>query len=298
MRYPTILYSRQEIAVRIGMSDDVLSFWIRQGLLKAVSGGAGKGSHRKFDLFQVNIAAVLAELRRFGVNIAILRVFAGLLQRGTALALRAECNFWGISDALDLAELIARFRAGDTILVSRHDVAGGYRPPGPYDDTDTWAEAHFRNARDEADIVEDVRRRGEDLRDDFEPIGAFASLIEADDITPLHLFFDLNHLAFRYVWEGHFSNWGDTGWVVVPNEADKLDIYRGAAGQDLLGQAGEEVRSGLFLGPSAIFRKVWGDGLQPLLIHERPPSEERRAARQRSRENSERLRKRQRKIDL
>lgn len=281
MQFSSNLLTRQQVASRAGLSDDVLSFWIKQGLLQATSGGVGRGSHRRFDIFQVNIAAVLAELRRFGVNVGILRRVAHMLQRGTALAIAAPCNFWGISDAVDLASLISRQRSGERLLVVRSEVEGA--PDGPrYGEAgDAWEARNFRRAETEGDVVTEFLR-SEDLHDAAEPIVSMAGAIAEDDILPLRLFVDLNHPAFRYVWDGHIAKWGDSGWILAPTADDGLDVFRGPAEHDLLGKDGLEVRSGLFLGPAAIFRSVWGNDLQPYLIHEAPPSEERRDARRRA----------------
>jgi hypothetical protein len=85
--YPVnISFSRKQIAQVVGTTDDVLGYWMREGLLVPTSGGSGKGSHRSFDYRQVHTAAILHELRGLGVNIAGLKWFASTIQRGITLA--------------------------------------------------------------------------------------------------------------------------------------------------------------------------------------------------------------------
>jgi len=292
MRYPDSLYTRQQLGELLGLADDVLNFWIRNGLLLASEGGQGRGSHRKFDLFQVNIGAVLAELRRYGVNIGVLRQLAAQLQRGTAIARSAECNFWALSDAARLARLLWRFREGQTILVDNPDRLPEPPPFAGRKEQDAYARSIYRHAQNEDDIIRDTAK-SEDLHDAFAPILALALSLDATDPLALELVIDLNHRAFRYVWdEDKISNWGDSEWVVVASGEEELDIYRAAKGTDPMEYADDEVRSGFYLAPGAIFHSVWGDRLQPLLIYEPPPSEERKAARANALANHAQLRAR------
>lgn len=279
MRYPDSLYTRQQLGELTSLSDDLLSFWIRQGLLIATEGGRGRGSHRKFDIFQVSIAAVLAELRRYGVNIGMLRQLADVLQRGTALARSAECNFWGLYEAARLGSRLCRFREGHPVIVDNPNPLpdpGHFATRNAYD---AYARSLYMEATSEDEIIREAGKN-EDLRDAFAPILALARSLGPNDSLALDLFMDLNHRAFRYVWdENKISDWGDSEWVVVATGDDHLDIYRAIKGNDPMEYAGDEIRSGLYLAPGAIFHSVWGDRLQPLLIYEPPQSEERKAAR-------------------
>lgn len=279
------LFTRQQVAELIGMSDDVLSFWSKNELIAPTSGGEGKGRHRKFDLFQVNIAAVLVELRKFGINIGAMRSLSRLLQHGVALARTAECNFWGINDALRIHADLEYFRRGLDVPVSQQSWEDGYgrKDSRPLPD---------RMATSEEDILASTRFDQHNFRDHAEKIAAFAGRIGTDDRLPLQLFFDLNHRAYGYVWDNELSDWGDSEWVVVPKDDGELEIFIGAGGDYFLGGNEHRIRSGLFLAPGAIFRHVWGDRLQPIVTHELPPSPEALAHRERMKEHSDRIRRR------
>jgi DNA-binding transcriptional MerR regulator len=119
---PSILYSRQEIADRVGLSQDVLSFWIKRNLLIPEGASGGKGVHHKFHYSQLNIAVVLKAFRdHFGANIAKLKSLADALQDAVRLfrSVKTEIGAW--NSATSLAESLARFRRGEPVKVSLYD---------------------------------------------------------------------------------------------------------------------------------------------------------------------------------
>lgn len=70
------LYSRQQIVTLTGVDDSTINYWTREGVLRATSGGGGKGQHRRFPFAEVNMAALLGELKKFGGTISELRKLA------------------------------------------------------------------------------------------------------------------------------------------------------------------------------------------------------------------------------
>jgi DNA-binding transcriptional MerR regulator len=64
--------TRAELLSRAGVENDVLSFWLKRDVIRALP-RVGEGKHRRFAYVEVNIAAVLNQLRDFGVNIDGLR---------------------------------------------------------------------------------------------------------------------------------------------------------------------------------------------------------------------------------
>ncbi len=104
-------FSRKQLSAATGVPGDLLAYWIKLGLLRPMGGGDGKGKHRQFGFQAVHIAAVLAELGRYGMNGASLR--------------RAAATLWGIidfarrrpditeRDTLDCADLKLARQAGD-----------------------------------------------------------------------------------------------------------------------------------------------------------------------------------------
>ena len=123
---PAILYSRQEIADRVGLTDDILSFWIKRGLLIPEGVASGKGVHHKFHYSQVNVAVVLKAMRdHFGANIGTLKSLAETLQEAIRLfrSTKAEIRAWG--SATTLADRLAKFRAGERPEVMFYDHRDG-----------------------------------------------------------------------------------------------------------------------------------------------------------------------------
>src|SRR3546814_9571073 len=73
-------YTRQQVSEATDLEVDVLSYWIKEGLLKAAEGeGLGRGKHRLFGFEAIHIAAVLKELGRYGVQVGGLRQVSELL---------------------------------------------------------------------------------------------------------------------------------------------------------------------------------------------------------------------------
>lgn len=67
-----------------GVGHDVLTFWLRAGLIRPVIEPSGDKKRLKFDPLQVNVAGVLAAARLAGVNVDGLKAIAATLQRALA----------------------------------------------------------------------------------------------------------------------------------------------------------------------------------------------------------------------
>lgn len=79
-------YTRQQVSEATDLEVDVLSYWIKEGLLKAAEGeGLGRGKHRLFGFEAIHIAAVLKELGCYGVQVGGLRQVSELLWGGFLL---------------------------------------------------------------------------------------------------------------------------------------------------------------------------------------------------------------------
>jgi hypothetical protein len=73
-------YTRQQIHEATGLSLDVIGYWIKEGLLRANEAeGQGRGKHRRFGFEALHIAAILAELHRYGIGLTGLRGVADAL---------------------------------------------------------------------------------------------------------------------------------------------------------------------------------------------------------------------------
>lgn len=224
-------FTRQEMALLTGIADDVLAFWIKNGLLVASEGGVGKGSHRKFTGYQINIAGVLAELRSNGINIAGLRAFASELQRGTALCEKAECNFPSIAEAMELRRKIDAFKRHEHVIV------GGI-------DNDR------KLANSMQEIVEDFFYDPRHRYDTPQNIAAFADRIRTDDFDSIRLFEALNSF--------------DRGeeWLAIRVSENEWKIHTTIqAGRSEAFEQGNH-RSGLYLWVGRIVADIWGSRLE------------------------------------
>lgn len=76
MSLPQIYFGRQELALRAGIDEDQIRYWIRAGALKAEHGGGGKGQHLRFTRLELGLAVVLARLRKLGLSSAALAALA------------------------------------------------------------------------------------------------------------------------------------------------------------------------------------------------------------------------------
>lgn len=80
-RYPKTLFTRQQIGALTGIDSSTLNYWMREGVLRPSSGGAGRGSHRRFAYPEVTLAAMLQELRGFGIAMSALARIASRFHR-------------------------------------------------------------------------------------------------------------------------------------------------------------------------------------------------------------------------
>jgi GNAT superfamily N-acetyltransferase len=75
-RYPDRLFTRQQIGEMASIDASTLNYWMREGVLRPSEGGRGRGSHRRFPYWEVTLAALLQELRGFGIGMNALAQLA------------------------------------------------------------------------------------------------------------------------------------------------------------------------------------------------------------------------------
>ncbi|MCW3796912.1 MerR family transcriptional regulator [Sphingomonas sp. BN140010] len=115
---PASRFTRQEFVERTRLSDDVLSFWSRRGLIVPEQGETGRGVHKRYHFSQLNIAAVLKVYRdHFGASIAVLSSLADLLQRSVASFANTSQPVENWDSAAALADALEKFRAGRDVPV-------------------------------------------------------------------------------------------------------------------------------------------------------------------------------------
>lgn len=198
--YPNIQFSRQQMSTATGLADDVLAYWLKEGIIRPTAGGSGKGSHRKFDFVQVHIAAILREVRQFGVNIASLREVSEILQRGVEICAAHTFHRASFREAAYLAANLMAFERGEPVRIL--DVEDG----------------NFRPAASEEEIVHDHSSHFD--YDDWQMVSAFARTLHGDDILAVTLYTDLidpDNLVETGV--GKAENWEEKLWSLW-READ------------------------------------------------------------------------------
>lgn len=75
-------FLQAEVVAMTGVKPRVLQFWTANDVLKATTPGAkaGSGVHRRYSASEVEIAAILAEVDRYGMTISTLRGLASWLR--------------------------------------------------------------------------------------------------------------------------------------------------------------------------------------------------------------------------
>lgn len=74
-----LLFTRQQIGDLVGLDDTALNYWMRERVLIPAEGGGGKGQHRRFTWHEVNLAAILKEIRDIsGASVSNLKELADL----------------------------------------------------------------------------------------------------------------------------------------------------------------------------------------------------------------------------
>lgn len=74
--------TRRDIVRSASVPNDVVTFWLRAGLIIPIQAGSGKGSHLRFTKAQAKVAAFLAQGRNVGLNLDALRAMSAPLRLG------------------------------------------------------------------------------------------------------------------------------------------------------------------------------------------------------------------------
>lgn len=145
--YPVLdTFTRQQVQIRTGIADDVLGFWIKQGLLQPLP--AQRRMHRRFSYEQLHIAVLLNGMRSLGANVGTLRKFAEGLQHGLELEnakpIRRHLKWL----ATKLVEQRHRMSIGEEVRIIDGD---RLRPALSESDLlQTWLEDNRREGADES----------------------------------------------------------------------------------------------------------------------------------------------------
>lgn len=194
--YPSnIQFTRQQMSTVTGLTDDILAYWLKEGVIRSTAGGSGKGSHRKFDFVQVQIAAVLREVRQFGVNITSLREISDILQRGVEICSSVSFHRQSLREAAYLADNLAIFKSGQPVRIFDREAVG-----------------HFRPAVNEEEVTHDHSTHFD--YDDWKEVAAFAHTLHGNDILAVRLYADLTDPDnLVEVGVGAAVNWEEKRWA-------------------------------------------------------------------------------------
>ena len=78
--------SRSGITTRADIPNDVMTFWVRRGLVRPIDAPSGMGRHLRFEWYEANLAAIMNQLRMVGVSIDALLSIATKFRRAIAWA--------------------------------------------------------------------------------------------------------------------------------------------------------------------------------------------------------------------
>lgn len=247
------LYTRQQVANLVGVTDDVMAYWLKQGLLIPTSGGGGRGDHRRFDFVQVNIAAVFAQLREFGSNIGALRSLAVTLQAAAQLGASHHLHPSNYSTAAWLADRLHQFRIGEPVLIRAH----GYdeKPPEglSWRERSDWSIAR-RAAVSEQEVINDSLSAPDDY-DTNDNIVAVAEGIGPGRVTEAKAYADLVYQVLRPGYTDTFS------WLlsIRPDRPCRIEFGDDANFFGAMNSGSpEDFGTAIFLPISGIIRKLWG----------------------------------------
>lgn len=233
-------FSRHQITELTGVPSGVLSFWMKQGVLTAVEGGRGKGSHRRFSAMQVGGIALLKELQAYGVSIQHLRAFGSFLHSGTSRIEACGLQASSIRQAIRVSENLTRFKAGGAVQILDY-----------YPETEAASRRSVpRMAKTEQDILDDPS-----LEYDFDPpekLAEMARSLVGEDMQALR-FAELLYDEVYGARSGEISVilWRDTdgNWEFSASFDDGGDF----------GPLLREQKSGIYLGLGLIVSSLWVD---------------------------------------
>jgi DNA-binding transcriptional MerR regulator len=116
-----MLFTRQQISELTGVDDSTLNFWAREGVLLPASGGGGKGQHRRYLFSEVNLAAILNEIRQFGASLPALRSLADLFHRSLEWAEREGASGEDLRLVRMIQDNLGKFERHRKLLVRGGD---------------------------------------------------------------------------------------------------------------------------------------------------------------------------------
>lgn len=108
--------TRAAVAECTRLPDDVLAYWIKEGLLRPVVDSTGTGRHKFFSRVEVNKVGILANLRNFRCSIQSIRWFASLIDQANQWRGRyPDLTGYQFHRASTLASMYRRLLKGEEV---------------------------------------------------------------------------------------------------------------------------------------------------------------------------------------
>lgn len=235
------LFSRVELHRKTGIPDDVLNYWLREGVLRAREGGDGRGNPRRFDYPEIMLAAILDELRSFGLNVAALK---GLSERFHQAIDFFRTRRLNNKNYIDFVELVDRKFAEE----EGRGAWGHTTTPEKFPQYD-WTQSKHRPEIYSSDMTfEDLTKNpelwpSEDIADeDLDQVIEWAKRTDPEDVYA-HLRYwsllvsisksptwrDADHFARDTTGQWHLTPGDPTGrsWITVATAAINWELWQG-----------------------------------------------------------------------
>lgn len=238
------LFSRQQLHEMTAIPDDVLGYWMKEGLLMPADLPGRK--HRRFTFDQLHLASVLNEMRGLGANIGVLRKFSDLVNTGKRLTETSGLNRGQRHTAANLARLLSAFRAGREISVWNEDYDLDSRNPN------SDIPSHITPSNEEQ-IFKGLWHHQED--GPIQPAIDFGKKLTAYHAVSLSAYDDLliNFTPHR----GRLFNWTWVAWI---DENDHAVVASGEDGNIAWGAPGTETcpsKAAFYITISTCIREIW-----------------------------------------
>lgn len=214
------LFSRVELHRKTGIPDDVLNYWLREGVLRAREGGDGRGSPRRFDYPEITLAAILDELRGFGLNAAALK---GLSDRFHEALDYFRARGLNRNNFYDLDELIYKQKREQ-----EGDAAYGYtQDPAKYPQFE-WKEVNGRRGGYVADVpfdelvdLPDLWRSTDSSDEDVQLVSRLARELDPEEYRAHYRYWSLLSTIDRKpssLEAEHFARDSTGRWYLTPGD--------------------------------------------------------------------------------
>lgn len=145
--------SRSGLTTRADIPNDVMTFWVRRGLVRPIYAPSGMGRHLRFEWYEANIAAVMSQLRQFGVPIDGLLSIASTYREAIDWASRYELTRADVNALHNLSIVYAHYarHQDDERLAEDLETFSREKPHGASRITERIKEIHTAMPKEEFD---------------------------------------------------------------------------------------------------------------------------------------------------